>query len=396
MKILMIGWELPPFNSGGLGTVCYDLAKALSKKGEEVKFILPYKCNINVDFMKILFPESSLEINEKNCNDFLDTYKSFSKEELKKKIFLSDEGLNLIEKVKKYAFQVKQIAMKEDFDVIHVHDWLTIDSGIEAKKVSGKKLIMHVHATEFDRSGGNINKNSPIFFIEKYGMQQADKIIAVSNIIKKIIIENYDIPSEKISVVHNAIGEFSGKMYESSSLKKKEKIVLFMGRVTIQKGPEFFVYAAKKVLERMHNILFLFIGSGDMREEIIKKVSDLGIADKFLFSPFARGEDVNKAYQMADLYIMSSVSEPFGLMPLESLQNNTPVIVTKQTGVSEVLNHCLKVDFWDIDEMANKIIAVLKYPELQQCLKENGNLEVKGISWDKPIEKIIKVYKEAQ
>ncbi len=299
-------------------------------------------------------------------------------------------GKNIYDEVYRFSQQAKIIAMTEDYDIIHAHDWMTFQAGIEAKKISGKPLVVHVHATEFDRTGNN-NVNQYVYEIEKQGMQYADKICAVSNFTKQKIIKYYGMPEDKIVVVHNAV-EFSSE--KQFVIKQNEKIVLFLGRLTLQKGPDYFVEAAKKVLEIDPDVKFIIAGTGDMEATLIDRVAGLGLGNKILFAGFVTGKDVDKIYSMADLYVMPSVSEPFGITPLEALRNNVPVIISKQSGVSEVLTNALKVDFWDINELANKIVAVLNYRALHHELKKHSSLEVQKFNWNIPAQKCIDVYED--
>jgi glycosyltransferase involved in cell wall biosynthesis len=274
--------------------------------------------------------------------------------------------------------------------VIHAHDWLTYKAGINAKKISGKPLIVHVHATEFDRTGGN-SINQDVYRLEKEGMDYADKIITVSNYTKNMVVANYGIDPRKIEVVHNAV-EFTDFRWPDAKIKDGIKTVLFLGRITLQKGPDYFVYAAKRISDIYPNVRFIVVGSGDMQPFMIKKSAELGISDRMIFAGFMQGDDVDKAFQMADVYVMPSVSEPFGITPLEALRNHVPVIISKQSGVSEVLRNALKVDFWDIDEMTNKVVSVLKYSELHEELRDNGVDEVRKFSWDNPAGKCMDIY----
>jgi len=399
LKILMFGWEFPPHNSGGLGVACKGLANAIVKQGATISFVLPKKMNCDNSPFKFIFPDNSgngLEI--KNIDSLLYAYvtsKSYQKL-LKNNKENSIYGYDLFNEVRRYGQEARKIALKEKFDIIHAHDWLSIPAGIEAKKVSNKPLIVQVHATEFDRTGGN-NVNQQVYEIEKQGLSMADKIITVSKFTKKKVVRHYHINPEKIEVVYNAIKQepFISPKRNFQSLKKgNKKIVLFLGRITLQKGPDYFLRTAKKVLERNSDVFFIVAGSGDMKFQMIEESASLGIADKVLFTDFLRGEDLISAYQSADLFVMPSVSEPFGLTPLESLLQKTPVLISKQSGVSEILSHSLKADFWDIDEMANKILSVLKYPALCQCLSENGNKEVKEISWQDSAIKCLKIYNQ--
>ena len=392
MKVLMFGWEFPPLSSGGLGTACYGLTKSLSKKGVEITFVLPYSGDIDADFLKII-PAGNVKIRK--ISSFLQPYMS-SQEYMKslgKKPQPKIYGSTLFEEVARYTLAAEKIAEEEDFDIIHCHDWMTFGAGIRAKKKKGKPLVLHVHATEHDRTGGH-QVNQHVYDLERHGIHKADKVIAVSNFTKTKIMDHYGLPSEKIRVVHNAV-DFSQHYYdEDFGIKKTDRIVLFLGRITLQKGPDYFVHAAKKVLGHEKNVKFVIAGSGDMEPFIIEKAAELGIADKVLFAGFLNQDDVERAYKMADIYVMPSVSEPFGITALEAMKYKTPSIVSKQSGVSEVVRHCLKVDFWDVDEMSGKIIALLRYKPLHETLKEDGYFEVKRFSWDTPAEKCIQVYNE--
>ena len=392
MKVLMFGWEFPPLSSGGLGTACYGLTKSLSKKGVEITFVLPYSGDIDADFLKII-PAGNVKI--RNISSFLQPYMSSQeyKKSLGKKPQPKIYGSTLFEEVARYTLAAEKIAEEEDFDIIHCHDWMTFGAGIRAKKKKGKPLVLHVHATEHDRTGGH-QVNQHVYDLERHGIHKADKVIAVSNFTKTKIMDHYGLPSEKIRVVHNAV-DFSQHYYdEDFGIKKTDRIVLFLGRITLQKGPDYFVHAAKKVLGHEKNVKFVIAGSGDMEPFIIEKAAELGIADKVLFAGFLNQDDVERAYKMADIYVMPSVSEPFGITALEAMKYKTPSIVSKQSGVSEVVRHCLKVDFWDVDEMSSKIIALLRYKPLHETLKEDGYFEVKRFSWDTPAEKCIQVYNE--
>lgn len=403
MKVLMFGWEFPPFNSGGLGTACFGLTKGLHSQGARVTFVLPVSNpDMKAEFVKLVSADVSKGIKKIGISSPIrgymtseEYYREHSKAVLKqgqpRKVPLY--GKSLFEEVRRYAVKAGLIAKHEEFDVIHAHDWMTYQAGLHAKKKSGKPLVIHVHATEFDRTGDNPNQY--VYEIERQGMHEADKILAVSNFTKNKIIKHYDIPSEKIEVVHNAV-EFNEHRFEEETFKIKEtdKIVLFLGRITIQKGPDYFLYAAKRALEIDPNIKFIVAGSGDMEQFMIEKAAEFGIADKVLFTGFLRGKDIDKAYQMADLYVMPSVSEPFGITPLEAMRNNTPVIISKQSGVSEVISHCLKVDFWDVDQLVNKMVGVLRYQELSDTLKHHGGLEVKKFDWNHPAKHCMEIYKK--
>ena len=431
MRIFMLGWEFPPYISGGLGTACYGLTKAMSDIGLKITFVLPK--SVQADYsshVKLLSPQQSpasvlsktsysthfdelKNVTIKTIESYLSPYET--PEEYQEKIeeiirnkriveentsytieshcvnHQADYGHNLMDEVHRFAGVAVSLAMNEDFDLIHAHDWMTYPAGIAVAAITGKPLVVQVHSTEFDRSGEHVNQQ--VYDIERKGMHAADKVIAVSHLTKNIIIGRYGVPGNRVEVVHNGVDQATRNLISSESgITKDEKIVLFLGRITMQKGPEYFLQAAKKVLEVMNNVKFVMAGSGDMMNKVIEMAANMGIGDKVLFTGFLRGKDVQKVYELADLYVMPSVSEPFGIAPLEALNNDIPVLISKQSGVSEVLTHVLKVDFWDVEEMANKIVAVLKYPPLQMTLREHGNFEVRKLRWEDSAAKCAKIY----
>jgi len=387
----MFGWEFAPIYSGGLGVACAGLTKGLANKGVQVTFVIPKKNSDADTHVRLLSAEEIAGIKIFGINSPLTPYVT-SGAYCKMRNKFSDliYGENLFDEVHRYSEAAKKIAEQESFDVIHAHDWLTFQAGINAKKISKKPLVVHVHATEYDRTGG-LGANPLVHDIEKKGLEAADKIIAVSNYTKNIIARDYGISPQKIEVVHNAV-EFDNKFIERPRISDTDRIVLFLGRITIQKGPDYFVEMAKKVSDIMPNVKFVVAGSGDMEPRMIERAAELGIGDKMLFAGFLRGDDITRAYKMADVYVVPSVSEPFGITPLESIKNGTPVIISKTSGVSEVVNNMIKVDFWDIDRMTNAVVGVLKYPPLKQTMAEEGWKEVSKISWDKSAEKCIEVY----
>lgn len=396
LKVLMFGWEFPPHNSGGLGTACFGLTKALSREATDVVFVLPKKVPVNSNHAKLVFAnEKSIKI--RHVDSVLYPYITSDRysDEIRN---LKDDvyGLSLMEEVKRYARKAGAIAVSENCDVIHAHDWLAFLAGIEAKRVTKKPLVVHVHATEFDRTGG-MGINTEVFEIEKAGLREADAIIAVSGFTKNILIEKYGVPSEKIQVVHNGIDTDEYKRVPSKIQALKQagnKIVLFVGRITLQKGPDYFIKAAKRVLQYRPDTLFVVSGSGDMERQMIREAAEAGIGDKVIFAGFLRGDDLVGIYQAADLYVMPSISEPFGITPLESLVNGTPVLISKQSGVSEVLTHALKTDFWDTEDMADKIISVLDHRVLYESLRENGGREVEKNSWRNAAMKCLEIYRQ--
>jgi glycogen synthase len=395
MRVLMFGWEFPPFNTGGLGTACYGIAKGLSQEGANITFVLPKATKSEHSFLKLVASNMSKgRVKLRGIKSLLKGYITSEEYEYKiKKTF--EEGTNfnlygssLFEEVARYGKKAAEIAMEEPHDIIHAHDWLTFEAGIAAKKASGKPLVVHVHSTEFDRTGGS-NVNPHIYNIERVGLHAADAIIAVSNYTKNKIVKHYGIDQDKVSVVHNAIDM---NFKDTLSQSRQGKTVLYLGRVTLQKGPDYFISAAKRVLEKEPEAQFIIAGSGDMEQLVINQASRMGISEKVMFTGFLREQDTIKAYKMASLYVMPSVSEPFGLTPLEAASNKTPVLISKQSGVSEIFNNCLQVNFWDIDDMANKIVSVLRHSELHESLTENGYREVSSMSWNKTARKCMSVY----
>ncbi len=397
-RVLMFGWEFPPHNSGGLGTACEGLARALAAHGTEIIFVLPKRfasaspdCRIKIisaDIDGIIFH---------NIPALLYPYVTAeSYEELLTVTASPLYGRSLMAEVRLYGLRARYLARQEQFDIIHAHDWLAYPAGLAAKRASKKPLVVHVHATEFDRTGGH-GVNSEVYRIEKEGLNGADAIIAVSHFTKAMLVKHYGINPGKIAVVHNGVSSKSSPdtMVGVNLDKLKEwgnKIVLFVGRITLQKGPDYFVRVAERVLKFNPKVYFIMVGSGDMEGQVLRAVAQSGVADRFLFPGFLRGEELDRVYQAADLYILPSVSEPFGITPLEALSHGTPVLISKQSGVSEVLNHALKTDFWDIDEMTNQILAVLDHPSLHQTLATNGRDEIKHLTWDVAAQKCLASY----
>ncbi|MBC8342367.1 MAG: glycosyltransferase family 4 protein [Bacteroidetes bacterium] len=422
MKVLMFGWEFPPHITGGLGTACFGLTKGLLHNDVEVIFVVPKAygdedqeavkivnaSDIEIDVRSSYYKDywDNIQYIEVGSNlipyanpdqyyNIIDNYEKSSEisdESIfsKRFQFSGKYGKNLIQEVERYALIARQIAIDNEFDVIHAHDWLTYQAGVEAKKVSGKPLVVHMHATEFDRSGENVNQM--VYNRERVGMEAADLVIAVSNLTRDIVIERYGIPAEKVVTVHNAV-EPMKKVYFANGNVLKEKIVTFLGRITFQKGPDYFVEAAYKVLQKDDNVRFVMAGSGDMLHKMIRRVAELKMATKFHFTGFLKGDDVDKMFSYSDVYVMPSVSEPFGISPLEAMRSNVPVVISKQSGVSEVLKYALKVDFWDIDALADAIYGLLHYDALSEMFIEYGKIEVDNLKWDNAALKVKEVYK---
>jgi glycosyltransferase involved in cell wall biosynthesis len=398
-KVLMFGWEFPPYNSGGLGVACWGLTRALVSAGVDVTFVLPKSFPLEDSHCEIIFADTTLgALKLKPIQTGLTPYLTAS-EYARAKGKSGQYGHTLLDEVLRYAELAREIALEEDFDIIHAHDWLSFLAGIEAKKVSGKPLVVHVHATEFDRVGSG-SVNPFVYDVEQEGMEKADKIIAVSNFTKDLLISNYDIPASKIRVIHNGIDENDFKeknsipVYLQKLKEEGNKIILFVGRLTLQKGPDYFVKTAKKVLEHYKKAYFVVIGSGDMEGRMLEEVSREGLSERFIFAGFLRDGLRDSVYASSDIYVMPSVSEPFGITPLEAAMQNVPTLISRNAGVGEVLTHALKADFWDVDEMASKIIAVLEHPALQKTLGENSRAQIKNVNWKNAAEKCIILYNE--
>ncbi|MFK7759282.1 MAG: glycosyltransferase family 4 protein [Phycisphaerales bacterium] len=510
MKILMLGWEFPPFIAGGLGTACAGLTKSMVNQGHEITFVFPqpippgHESHVRLIGPRVLenrinelraglsdqqsgsavpeqhkstrivrttrtltstveqssASESSIERYEQlempHTTPYPSSYPGVDAGDVLRRVvehirqgshqsqtitstetaesvvqeltsnhtttimrgLQSSSATELVDAMQgaldsmgelgtgskgysgdlftdadRYARLACALCMHEQFDVIHAHDWLTYPAGMAVKALTGKPLVCHIHATEFDRSGEHINQ--PVYDLERTGMHAADRVIAVSRLTKAIVHSKYGVPDEKIDVVYNGVEQDDIQPGMGTAIEKDEKIVLFLGRITMQKGPEFFIRAAKRVLEKNDKVKFVVAGSGDMAVSMIEDAAAHGIGHKVLFTGFLRGRDVDRVFSMADCFVMPSVSEPFGIAPLEAMRNDTPVIVSNQSGVAEVLTHALKVDFWDVDEMANKIVAVLKYPPLSKTLREHGRFELRGLTWDGASEKTVKSYARA-
>ncbi len=387
----MFGWEFPPYNSGGLGVACLGLTKALSELGVQVLFVMPKKLNLQTPWARMIFADTE-GVEAYAVNSILKPY-------LTSKSYVRGEkggvyGDDLMSEVMRYARLAAGIAREEQFDVIYAHDWLSFGAGIEAKRATGKPLIVHVHATEFDRCGGPWGINRDVYAIEKKGMEEADCVIAVSELTKNVIVKEYGIPAGKVRVVYNGIDETTapssgGALPRLRGLKASGyRLVLFIGRITLQKGPDYFLRAAKRVLDRNPQVLFILSGAGDMENEIMHLAADLGIAGHVFFTGFLQGSERHEVYSAADLFVMPSVSEPFGITALEAMKLGTPVLMSKQSGVAEVVKHALKVDFWDVDEMANKILSVVGYPGLREALAENAAQEAERLTWSDAARKV--------
>jgi glycosyltransferase involved in cell wall biosynthesis len=393
----MFGWEFPPFNSGGLGVACEGMSKALSASGVDLTFVLPVKMPVSAPWCRFVFANDKDQISDEAViRSLFAGYQSHVDEKIAMRGVLSGNiSGSLLQRVRAYAMIAPSIARKVSHSIIHVHDWLTYPAGIAAKRASGRPLVAHIHATEFDRSGSD-SVNSEIYEIEREGFSKADVVVAVSRRTGQKVIDKYGIDPRKVKVVYNGV-EFknSGSTIEEGLKKIKEagnSIVLFVGRITLQKGPDYFVAMAKKVLEERPNTYFVISGSGDMEQQMIRSVSEKGIASRFIFCGFLRGDELEKVYKAADIFVMPSVSEPFGLVPVEAMISEVPVLVSKESGVSEILSAALKSHFWDIDDIADKVISVLDHKPLKNHLSRNGCDEAKTIHWKKAADSLISVY----
>jgi glycosyltransferase involved in cell wall biosynthesis len=340
-----------------------------------------------------LLPYVDPELYEKSSTHTFQGENKFITTDFEGKLpFTGGYGQNLMQEISNYALVAAAIAAEQSFDVIHAHDWLCYPAGIAAKYMSGKPLVIHVHATDFDRSGGDVNP--VVYNIEKQGMDAADKIITVSNLTRSIVIEKYGIAPEKVVTVYNAVEPMEtggwAKMPTRGSLD--DKIVTFLGRITMQKGPEYFIEAASLVLKKMKNVRFVMAGSGDMMNKMIRRAARLGICDKFSFTGFLKGDDVYRMFRLSDVYVMPSVSEPFGISPLEAMQSNVPVIISRQSGVAEILKHAIKIDFWDTHAMADAIYGILNYPALHSVFSKQGKSEVDNLKWETSAKHVREVY----
>lgn len=388
----MLGWELPPHNSGGLGIACYQLCKALSKTDVDIEFILPYDAEHGIDFMDVTaaHPQGIKQIIKSGIA--YDSYK-----------YLMTDGsvkwLNIHEQQALYEQAVAKLIHEREFDIVHAHDWLTFRAALKVKEVKNCPIILHVHSIEADRAANN-HGNPFVREIEAIGLHMADRIIAVSMHTKRAIVREYGVPADKIEVVHNSIesqdlsslGDENAYKYLSMMKSQGYKVIVNVGRLTIQKGLPNLLRAAKLVIEKQPKTLLLIVGSGEQYQELVELSAELGIGPNVLFADFQRGKRWRDAFAIGDLFVMPSISEPFGLTPLEAIGYGAPAMVSKQSGVSEVLNNCLKVDYWDVQEMANQIVAVMQNDVLRDSLWQNAYQEYQTLSWNDASKKIKKVY----
>lgn len=487
---MMLGWEFPPYISGGLGTACFGLTKALVARGAQVSFVLPrtidpsHSSHVNVispspeafhgleayraaqpaaghreathtamshdrvervmgwlhaldpatratlhewfsrhpipgvydgatrvagevrhgearaimgsaphciaEWLALMGLDGTLDQAMPDVNDVGGPAETAAMEPILSGA--SEYDGNLFQSAARFARFVVAACAWREFDVIHAHDWLTYPAGIALASVTGKPLVVHVHATEFDRSGESIDQR--VYAVERRGAHAAVRVVAVSQLTANLLSNRYGVAPGKVDVVYNGV-DFDPTEAGQTRIARSEKIVLYFGRITMQKGPEYFVRAAKRALEVMPNIRFVVAGSGDQAQRMIEMAAALGIGGRMTFTGFLRGRDIQRVFRMADLYVMPSVSEPFGIAPLEAMVHHVPAIISRSSGVSEVLSNALKVDFWDVNDIANKIVAVLRHPPLRKHLSQQGYFEVRGITWDGAAVRCLRSYAQA-
>lgn len=414
MKALMFGWEFPPHILGGLGTASYGLTKGMAECGDmDITFVIPkpwgdedksFARIVGATNTPVAWRDVEWDYVQKRYGAYMDPQEYY---DLRSHIYADFNYLNtndlgciefsgrypdnLLEEINNYSIVAGVIARAYPCDVIHSHDWLTYPAGIHAKQVTGKPLVIYVHATDFDRSRGNVNPT--VYGIEKNGMDYADHILTVSHLTRKTVIEKYHINPDKVTTVHNAVEPLGAEIQNIVMPRNmKEKVVTFLGRITMQKGPEYFVEAAAQVLKKAENVRFVMAGSGDMMNKMIRLAADRNISDRFHFTGFLKGKQVYEMLKASDVYVMPSVSEPFGISPLEAMQVGVPSIISKQSGCAEILNNVIKTDYWDINAMADAIYSIITYPAMYQYLKEEGKAEVDEIKWTYAGQKVIDIY----
>jgi len=414
MKALMFGWEFPPHILGGLGTASYGLTKGMAMQEDmEITFVLPKPWGdedqsflriIGMNNTPLVWKDVSWELVNSRIGKLMNPQLYF---DLRNHIYAdfryyptNDLGCiefsgrypsNLLEEINNYSVVAGVIARTVDMDIIHSHDWLTYPAGIHAKSVTGKPLVIHVHATDFDRSRGKVNPQ--VYAIEKDGMDHADHILTVSNLTRNTVIEKYNQNPRKVTTVHNAVEPLDAEI-EALTPKRgtKDKVITFLGRITMQKGPEYFVEAAARVLKKADNVRFVMAGSGDMMNQMIRLAAQRNISDKFHFTGFMKGKQVYEVLKSSDVYVMPSVSEPFGISPLEAMQCGVPSIISKQSGCAEILDRAIKTDYWDIEAMADAMYSIITYPSMYEYLKVEGKKEVDAITWQDAGLKVRKIY----
>jgi glycosyltransferase involved in cell wall biosynthesis len=414
MKILMFGWEFPPLISGGLGTACFGLTQALTGRGHEIVFVLPRQGEFETPAPVRSNPPPAVQafpapgalegpegLQGLSLRAIASTLRPYGGGRRNRSLLTGQPasrlqemggryGTDLIAESMRYGRAAGAVACEQPFDVIHAHDWMTVFAGIEAQAAGGRPFVLHIHALEFDRSGEDVN--SEIYDIERLGMERADRVIAVSRYTKSVMVDRYGVNAEKIDVVHNAVARNDETPDFPLARNQMRKTVLFLGRITFQKGPDYFIEAAARVLKELPDVTFVMAGAGDMMPRMVERVAELGIGANFHFTGFLTGEEVDRMYAASDLYVMPSVSEPFGITPLEAMRCDVPVIISRQSGVSEIIAHALKVDFWNVAELADKMIAVLRRPALAAEMVARSREALQRIRWEDAAVKIENIY----
>lgn len=410
----MYGWEFPPHILGGLGTASYGLLRGMSLQEDmDITFVMPRpRGDEDRSFLKIIgmchTPVVWRDVHHEQVAARLTgvmepelyfrlrdhIYADFSYRHVNDLGCIEFSGRypdNLLEEINNYSVVAGVIARAESYDIIHAHDWLTYPAGIHTKVVSGRPLVIHVHATDYDRSRGNVNPD--VYRIEKNGMDYADHILTVSELTRRTVIEKYHQNPSKVTTVHNAVEPLSSDILSISGERGvKDRIVTFLGRITMQKGPEYFVEAAARVLQKANNVRFVMAGSGDMMDKMIRLVATRNISERFHFTGFMKGRQVYEVLKASDVYVMPSVSEPFGISPLEAMQCGVPSIISRQSGCAEILEYAVKVDYWDIEAMADAIYGLITYPALYDFLREEGLREVNNLKWEYAGQKVRRIY----
>ncbi len=397
MRILTFGWDYPPIKNGGLGVACHGLTEELLDYGVEVVFVLPREQPV-IGGNKFVFANQIAPSSFYTFESSLQPYQQATSlveyfTPGGRRIRISHR---VIDEVYRYAEAARGIAAREKFDLIHAHDWTSYMAGVAAKLVSRRPLVLHVHATSYDQAASE-NVDPSIYAIEHEAFHTADSVVAISNYTKNIVVGKYGVDPDKVTVVHNGIKPFVPPQHSPvlAELKAQgKKIVFYNGRITIQKGVDYFIRAARRVVDVDPNVVFVISGWGDMEHQIMHLVGSLGLSKNVIFAGALWDEERDRMYQSADLLVMPSVSEPFGLVPLEAIQHGTPALISKQSGVSEVLTHALKVDFWDIEEMANKILAALRYKVMNKQLVDEGRRELGRLTWRIAAEKVLTIYRK--
>lgn len=387
----MFGWELPPYNTGGLGVACYGLAKGISQLGAQLSFALPRKLPVDAPFMNLV-TEGLENVKITAINSLLQAYmneQSFS--HLRKDPQNLRYGSTIYDEAMRFGELAKGWAQTQPHDILHAHDWMSYPAAMKAHRQSGRPWVAHIHATEYDRTDGHVNPQ--IAEIEYQGLNDANRVIAVSNYTKKVIEKRYSIASDKISVIHNGVDVSQFEPVAFRKLFARDQIVLFVGRLTYQKGIQYFLESAKQVLEMNPNTVFLVVGAGDMEQRLIMDASYMGIGSRVLFPGFMSGNRLRQLYQMADVFVMPSVSEPYGIVALEAVAAGTPTIISKQSGVAETLKNVWTVDFWDVQKMSRQILNALNFPSFSREIAKMAQQEATALTWESAARKTLDVYR---